>query len=188
MMMKKEDISKIYHDPSHPASFGGINKFAKATGQSVAKALKWLKSQRTYTLHKPARKRYDTRPYRTKGIDYQWQADLVEMQPHARINNGYRYILTIIDIFSRYAWAQPMKNKTPQEVVRALKLVFRHRKPLYFQTDQGKEFENKTVHAFLAVHGIKQFSVKSQYKAAMVERWNRTLKKKMWRYSTHVGN
>ena len=59
---------------------------------------------------------------------------------------------------------------------------------MYFQTDQGKEFENKTVHAFLAKHKIKQFSVKSQFKASLVERLNRTIKAKMWRYFTHVGN
>ena len=59
---------------------------------------------------------------------------------------------------------------------------------MYLQTDQGKEFENKTVHAFLQKHGIKQFSVKSQFKASIVERLNRTIKIKMYRYFTDIGN
>ena len=83
------------------------------------------------------------------------------------------------------------KNKTPDEVANALKSVFKKsgRKLLmYLQTDQGKKLENKTVHAFLQKHGIKQFSVKSQFKASIVERLNQTIKIKMYRYYTHVGN
>ena len=83
-----------------------------------------------------------------------------------------------------------MKNKTPAEVVSAFKKIFAQegRKPLmYIQTDQGKEFENATFHKFLQGYKIKQFSVKSQFKASMVERLNRTIKSKMWRYFTHVG-
>jgi hypothetical protein len=113
------------------------------------------------------------------------------MIPWAKENVGHKYILMLIDIFSRYGWARPLKQKTPSEVVKALKSVFvqEGRKPLmYLQTDQGKEFENKHVHAFLQQHGIKQFAVKSQFKAAIVERWNRTIKAKMYRYFTHVGN
>ena len=59
---------------------------------------------------------------------------------------------------------------------------------MYLQMDQGKEFENREVRAFLAKHGIKQFAVKSQFKVALVERFNRTLKGRMWRYFTHKGN
>ena len=65
----------------------------------------WLRKQRTYTLHKLARLGYRTRPYKTAGIDQQWQADLVEMIPHEDVNDGYIYMLTVIDLFSRYAWA-----------------------------------------------------------------------------------
>ena len=112
------------------------------------------------------------------------------MIPWARENAGNRYILMVIDIFSRYGWARPLKRKTPGEVVNALKSVFvtSGRKPLmYLQTDQGEEFENKQVREFLQLHGIKQFSGKSQFKASIVERWNRTIKSKMFRYFTHVG-
>lgn len=97
-------------------------------------------------------------------------------------------MLTIIDILSRYAWAEPLKSKTPDEVVRALKRVFREgRQPTFLQTDQGTEFENKKVREFLRTRNITQFSVKSPFKAAMVERLNRTLKARMWRYFTHHG-
>jgi hypothetical protein len=77
--------------------------------------------------------------------------------------------------------------KTPEQVIEALQSIFamEGRKPHLLQTDQGKEFENRQVRAFLQQHGIEQFSVKSPFKAAVVERFNRTLKEKMWRYLTH---
>ena len=121
-MSSNDDNKSVFYDPSHPTGFSGINKFSKAIRQSARKAQQWLQSQRTYTLHKPARKGgYPTRPYKTKDVDYQWQGDLIEIIPHAKINNCCKYILMLIDIFSRYAFARPLKNKTPDEVVNALK-------------------------------------------------------------------
>ena len=88
-----------YYDAQQPGSFGGINALAKATGNTQRATSDWLGGQLTYTLHKPARKRFSTRPYRTNKIDAQWQADLVEMIPYANVNEGYRYLLTVIDLF-----------------------------------------------------------------------------------------
>jgi hypothetical protein len=159
--------------------------------KDVHKIRKWLRGQRVYTLHKPARKRYDTRVYKVGGIDFQWQADLCEMQNFATLNNGMRYILTVIDIFSRYAWAKPIAAKTGQNVIAAFKEIFEEsgRKPLKLQTDQGKEFTNASFQTFLKEQGnIKHFTVKSQFKAAIVERFNRTLKEKLWRYFVHKSS
>ena len=63
-------------------------------------------------LHKPARRNYPRRKYDIRGLDETWQADLVEMQPYSRENKGYKYLLTVIDIFSKFAWAIPIQNKT----------------------------------------------------------------------------
>ena len=72
-------------------------------------------------------------------------------------------------------------------MIQAVQSIFRKegRKPRLLQTDQGKEFENRATRTFLREHGIEQFSVKSPHKAAVVERFNRTLKEKMWRYLTY---
>jgi hypothetical protein len=191
--MKQRDLKRlesVYFDPGNPAGYGGVQKLAKQSRLSPQEIKKWLKSQRTYTTHKPARKRYPTRRYVTRGLDSQWQADLVEMRPYADENQGNHYLLTVIDMFSRYAWAVPLQRKTPEEIIRAFSIIFQQdgRQPKYLQTDEGTEFENKKVRAFLTQRGIEQFSVKSQFKAAMVERFNRTLKTKMWRIFTHRGN
>ena len=75
--------------------------------------------------------------------DQQWQADLVDMQTFEKENKGYRYILTVIDIFSRYAWALPIKSKRREDVRDAFKLIFKEAKPEKIQFDDGKEFYNK---------------------------------------------
>jgi transposase InsO family protein len=178
-----------YYDPSQPGSFGGINALARATRNTQRATKNWLSGQLTYTLHKPARKRFSTRPYRTNKIDAQWQGDLVEMIPYANLNDGYRYLLTIIDLFSRHAWAVPTKTKNSADITRAFTRVLdQGRKPKILQTDNGKEFENREFQHMLNEHDIKFFTVKSQFKAAVVERFNRTLKAKMWRYFTYTAS
>ena len=104
-------LKKVYYNPKHPAGFASIQKLSKATGVSVKKVKSWLKEQPTYTLHRQARKKYPTRHYIVHDIDEQWQADLAEVILIADKNQGYRYILTVIDIFSRYAWARPLRSK-----------------------------------------------------------------------------
>lgn len=181
----EEKLKRVYYDLKHPASFASIQKLSKATGVSKKKVKVWLKTQPTYTLHRQARKRYPTRHYIARDIDDQWQADLAEVQDIASKNRGYRYILTVIDIFSRYAWARPLKSKRGEDVAAAFRDIFQEgRIPKRLQTDQGREFENRHMRTLLDQREIELFSVKSAYKAALVERFNRTLKHRLWRYFT----
>ena len=126
----------------------------------------------------------------TRGVNVQWQADLVEMQTMSRENQGYRYILCVIDIFSRFAYARPLKNKTGPEVAQALKDIFitSGHHPTYLQTDQGLEFYNHHVRRVLDEFGVELFSVYSDKKAAIVERFQRTLKDRMYRAFTFQNN
>ena len=180
-----ERLKEIYYNTQNPASLSRPEVLARAAGVSKKTAQKWLKSQPTYTLHKNARKRYSTRRYVVNDIDSQWQCDLADMQLIARYNNGYKYILTVIDILSRFAWARPLKSKQGVEVATAFTSIFDEgRIPKRIQSDQGKEFENRHVARVMQENNVELFSVKSAYKAAMVERFNRTLKTKIWRYFT----
>ncbi|MES2873574.1 MAG: DDE-type integrase/transposase/recombinase, partial [Bacteroidota bacterium] len=183
------ELEDVYYDVESTGGYGGVARLRKAANTGKTKTDAWLAKQRTYTLHKPARLRYATRPYKTAAIDQQWQADLVEMIPYENENDGYRYLLTVIDLFSRHAWAKPIKNKTGKEVKRAFQEIFASgRKPQRLQTDEGLEFANRHVQHLLNMENIRFFTVKSQFKAAVCERFNRTLKSKMWRYFTRMGN
>lgn len=181
-------MENLYYTLEHPASYGGVDRLAHAAHRGRRATKDWLRTQRTYTLHKPARKRYTTRPYKSGAIDQHWQADLVEMIPYANVNNGFRYLLTIIDLFSRFAWAVPLRGKTGAEVTAAFRGVFAQgRRPQRLQTDDGREFDNREFQRMLNLENIRFFTVKSQFKAALCERFNRTLKAKMWRYFTRTG-
>src|SRR5271156_1787017 len=179
----------IYFDAEHPASYGGVHRLAHAAGATRRATMEWLRAQRPYTLHKPVRKRYSTRPYKSSEIDQHWQGDLVEMIQYANVNDSYRYILTLIDLFSRYAWAVPLRDKTANEVAAAFRQVFAQgRQPQRLQTDDGRELDNRVVQHLLNIENIRFFTVKFQLKAAVVERFNRTLKTKMWRHFTRTGS
>ena len=145
----------------------------------------WLSGQPTYTLHRDARKHYDREKIFVSQPLEQYQADLVDMQMYSRFNNGYRYILTVIDCFSRYAFAQPVKNKRANEIINAFKVIFQHGRPFKLQTDRGLEFKNKHFKEFLEQNNIHYFNTyNTEFKCAIVERFNRTLKNKMHKYFT----
>jgi len=113
---KKLDLSKQrlarYHDPRAPGSLGGVQRFARAHHIPLKKAQRVLERDLAYTLHKPRRRRFPTVPVIVGGLDDQWVADLVEVQPLAKYNRGIRYLLTVLDVLSKYAWVQPLKVKT----------------------------------------------------------------------------
>src|ERR1700754_75175 len=104
------------------------------------------------------------------------------------LNKGYQHILTVIDCFSKYAWAIPIKNKSGDEIVLAFKKIFSERKPSMIQTDAGTEFIGKKTQELFKEMDIHWFATNSEKKASIVERLNRTLKTKMWKYFTDVGN
>ena len=176
-----------YEDPDEEGALGGVRPFARAHGLKDKQAKDILPGVLSYTLHKPRRKRFPTLPTLVFGIDEQWQMDLVDMQKLSKWNKGVKYLLTVIDVFSKRAWAEPIKNKSGKEMVKALnrmeKVLAPHR-PLRVQTDDGKEFFNKQVQAWFKSRGYHHFSTKGDQKAAVLERWHRTLKERMFRAFT----
>ncbi|CAF1063320.1 unnamed protein product, partial [Brachionus calyciflorus] len=89
--------------------------------------------------------------------------------------------------FSKFAWVILLKNKTSESILEALTTIFKSRQPVKFQTDKGREFLNKTVQDYLKKMNFHLFTTNSGLKAS-VERFNQTLKEKMWRYFTHKNN
>ena len=79
------------------------------------------------------------------GIDEMWAADLIDMQAFSKDNNGIKYLLTVIEIFSEFVWIAPLKRKTGQEFADAFSKIFKERKPYKVWVDQGKKFYNKYV-------------------------------------------
>lgn len=149
MMMKR-----TYQDPAYPGSYGGVDSVYRALEGKVSrrKIKKWLSTQNAYTLHKPARKNFTRGRVMVSGIDAQWQADLIDMSTLKSENDQYRFILSCIDIFSKYAWVVALKKKDGLSIVNAFADIFKERKPKKLQTDQGTEFINKRFQEFLYIY------------------------------------
>lgn len=140
-------------------------------------------------LHRSVRRNFPRRKTFISGLNDTFQADLVEMIPYKNVNKNFKYILTVIDIFSKFAWAIPIKSKTGQDVTDGMKKVFASgRIPKNIHTDQGKEFYNTTFHELMEKYAINHYSTYSTKKAAIVERFNRTLKNKMWKKFSLQGS
>jgi len=181
-----------YYNTTSPAAFSGINelyKFAKKHQKSITrKQVKvWLEKQNVYTLHKPVKRRLPRNRVVATGMDTDWQADLCDMKAVSKHNKGIQYLLTVIDVLSKFAWVVPTLDKTAAAVAKAFEKILSSttRKPWRLYTDKGKEFVGKPFQEMLRVHDIKHIGAKmDDTKAAVVERYNRTLKTRLWRYFT----
>ena len=103
----------------------------------------------------------------------------------ARFNKGYKFLLTCIDVFSKFAWVIPLKNKSGKSLVNGFQIILdTGRSPEKLQTDKATEFLNCNFQSFLKEKNIHFFTTNSELKASVVEHFNRTLKTCMWKYFT----
>ena len=133
------------------------------------------------------RRQFPTLRVQVWGMDHQWVADLVEVQRLAKHNGGTRYLLTVLDVLSKYAWVEPLKDKTGRSLAKAWERLLKRahlRRPRQLQTDQGKEFYNRPFQQVLKKHTIHHFSTYGDTKTSVIERFNRTLKERLYRYLT----
>ena len=126
-------------------------------------------SQLADELHKPVRNHYQKRSVFAKQIDDIWAADLVDMSPYSRSNSGYKYLLTVIDVFSKYGWVVPLKTKTGMEVAVAFQELFPDNAPASrLWTDRNTEFYNQQVERVLAANNVALYSTENEEKSSVV--------------------
>ena len=95
----------------------------------------------------------------------------------------------VLDLFSKYGWIVPLKDKKEETVTQAFKTIFEEgRKPQYLRTDKGKEFYNKHMKDLLQKHNITLYLTENEEKSFVCERWNRAIRTKMWKQFTVQGN
>ena len=135
-------------------------------------------------LHKPVSKKFQRRKVIVKRINEIFACDLVDMNDWKEDNKKYRYILTVIDVFSKFAWAIPLKDKKGVTIEESFKVIFKDRIPESVWCDQGSEFYNSNVKALFKKHNIELYSTFGDHKSAVIERFNRTLKTNMYKAFT----
>ena len=121
-----------------------------------------------------------------KGINDLWQADLVDLSSLARDNDGYRYLLTCIDVFSKIARAVPVRNKNAKSITDAFATLIVEEKPVFLQTNKGTQFLNAIFQKLFKDNDIKHYtSENDEIKCSVVEHWNRTILTKLFKYFTY---
>ena len=144
----------------------------------------WLQQQKVHQIHKRQFQTKTITPIRNiKKPNQLWQMDLVDMG--SKPDNGFKWIITAIDLFSKFAYARPMRNKERRTVVRAATDIFQVAKPRVLQTDNGSEFISSEFQALLRAQGINHITglagrAQSQ---GSIERFHWTMKSvigKLW--------
>ena len=149
-------------------------------------------------LHRPIRRRFPKRRVISYGIDNIWAADLVEMGKFSKWNKGIKYLLMVIDVFSKFGWIRLLKDKRGQTVADAFRSIFAERsgaepsearrKPKMLWTDKGSEFFNGIMKDLLSKNGIKLYTTENEEKSSVVERWNKTMKEQIFRMFSANNN
>jgi hypothetical protein len=137
-------------------------------------------------IHKPARKNFPRRDIATMSPNDIWSIDLVDMSNISEDNDNVKFLLNIIDIYSRYAYSFPLKSKKASEILNAFKSL--KVLPRNIWSDEGNEFYNKEFKAFCKSNNINLYHTFSGLKSVYVERFNRTLKEMMYKYFTEKNS
>lgn len=182
-------LKELYYNPKQTTAFSSASKLwhhIKQHGADISRNQlnDWLSKQDVYTSHHPIIRRFATQRVVTRGLNDVWDADLMDMSNLSKENDDYTFIAVFIDIFSRYLYVHPMKDKTAESTLDAIKSVFSENKvqPETLRSDNGKEFTGGAVKEYLVAREVYQQISHSEKKANYAERVIQTLKKKIYRY------
>ena len=118
-----------------------------------------------------------------------WDADLADMQLIRKFNKGFRNLLCVIYIYSKYAWVVPLKDKNGLNIVNVFQIILKQstRKPHKIWVDKGSEFYSSHFKKWLINNSIEFYSTDNEGKSAVAERFIRTIKNKIYKYMTSIS-
>jgi transposase InsO family protein len=174
MDLTDKEIVALYKAPK--TGLRGLVAFARDNKIPIKRAKEVLVGIESYTLNRQPIHSFQRRRTIVPSPGYQLQCDLADMSRYSKENDGVTFLMCCIDCFSRYAWVFPLKSKAAVNVAPALKELLKETTFSLFQTDNGTEFYNKTVKKVLEENNVTIFSTNSSAKAAIVERFIRTIK------------
>ena len=160
--------------------------------KSVGSGINTIKSSSTILadeLHKPIIKKFEKGKVYSQFKDNIWGVDLADTQSLSRKNKGIKYLLCVIDLYSKYAFAIPLKDKKGISILNAFHKIIKqyNRKPNQIWIDQGREFYNNIFKKWLSDNDIIMYSTYNEGKSVVAERFIRTLKSKLYKHMTAIG-
>ena len=140
-------------------------------------------------LHKPIIKKFNKRKVYSSFKDNIWDVNVTDMQLLSKFNEGFSFLLFVIDIFSKYAWVIPLKDKKCISIVNAFQIILKesNRKPNKIWVDKGSKFYNSSFTKWLKDNDIEMYSTNNEGKSAIAERFTGTLENKMHKYMTSIS-
>ena len=140
-------------------------------------------------MHKPIIRKFNKIKVQSLFIDNVWGADLADMQLISEFNKGFRFLLRVIDIYSKYAWVIPLKDKKRTTITNTFQknLDESNRKPNKIWVDKGIEFYNRSMKSWLEKNDMEIYSAHNEGKYVVSERFIRTLKNKIYKYLTSIS-
>lgn len=181
-------LEDIYYDGSHPAGYGTARDMynqSQVDGRNYSyRDIKdWLETQETFTIFRQLPDKQISRPrVVVPQKQFMYDSDTCNMVRYEKSNNGYKYILFVIDILSRFCFSFPLKSLTGKEVARHLTSLLKSKPCKFFRNDGGSEYSNKWVKDLFKNNGITQITTKNQTKAAFAERLIKTIKSVLRKY------
>lgn len=185
-------MEDIYYSLNNPAAYSGINALAKASQKPRSSAKRFLDKQPTYRKFRiPIRKQKRARIV-VGSLGVQFQGDLFDLSKFSKFNSNYRWVLLIVDSFSRLVKCQALKNKTAEEVAKGMDKIFSEYKtegklaPLAtYSTDLGNEFFNKVAAVTYKKFNISQIPLRHPIKAGLAEISGRYILEKLYKHMYH---
>lgn len=189
-MSAQEYLESIYYDPSHGASFSGPEKLYRTVKEEGKfkigrnKIKQFLQNQEEYSLQRDTKKKRRRRKIVVSGVDSQWAVDLADVQNLKDDNDGVKYFLVVIDVFSKYLFVEMLKDKKASTVLEGMKKILdKGRRPSTIFSDKGGEINNKLMRKELKKRNIEYFTSQNEdIKTSIAERVIRTLKNKLYRF------
>ena len=162
--------------------------FDKKTAGVVVKNEILQNKELAEELHKPIIRKFEKRKVLSSFIDNIWVADLADMQWLSKFNKGIRFLLCVIDIFSKYAWVIPFEERKDIAITNAFQKILNEPRPQpnKIYVDKCSEFYNRSMKSWLEDDGIEMCLTHNEGKSAMAERFSRTLKNKIYKHMTSV--
>ena len=140
-------------------------------------------------LHKSIIRKFNKRKVYPTFKDNIWAADLADMQVISKFNKGLRFLLCVIDIYSKHAWVVPLKDKKGVSIANAFQSILKksNRKPNKVWVDKGSEFYNRSMKSWLEKNDIEMYSTHNEGKSVAAERFIRTIKNKIYKHMTSIS-
>ena len=166
-----------------------FDKKTKGSGVTLANKSIPQNEQLAEELHKPIIRKFKRREVYSAFKDHTWAADLADMQLISKFNKGFRFLFCVIDIYSKYAWVAPLKDKKDVSIVNLFQSILNkcNRKPNKFWVDKGSEFYNRSMKSWLEKNDVQMYSTHNEGKAVVAERFIRTIKNKIYKHMTSIS-